>query len=383
VVAVVVVVGMRLLGLFQGLELQAFDTLMRSRPAEEPDPRLLVVTVTETDLQQHGAPLPDGVLAEAITQLQTHQPRLIGLDIFRDQPREPGHAQLRQQLRQENAIALCSIREADNPNRPGIAPPPEVNVSHQGFSDVVVDHDHILRRHLVFMQPSPEDSCQTEYALSTRLALRYLHLAQFDMKTVTRDRIQVGPIYLDRLSPNAGAYHNLDNRGFQLMLNYRAGTVAPTVGLGELLAGTVDPDLIQDRIVLLGITAPLSNSADYFLTPYSAQTQPYNAMPGVMIHAHMTSQLLAAALDGRSLIWMLPTVAEMIWIALWAALGGWVVGRSQRLAIAGAALGVAELLLAGICWLVLLHGGWLPWVPAGIALSLGAGGNIGYRRLRG
>lgn len=51
--------GVRSQGLLQTWELQAFDTLMRSlsvasavsRPQEKPDPRILVVTVTETDVR--------------------------------------------------------------------------------------------------------------------------------------------------------------------------------------------------------------------------------------------------------------------------------------------------------------------------------------------
>lgn len=380
--ATVLVVGVRWLGLLQGVELQALDTLMRSRPAESPDPRLLVVTVTETDLQQYGAPLPDGVLAEAMAALQTDQPRLIGINIFRERPREPGHAQLQTQLQRDNAIAVCSVSETHNPNRPGLAPPPPVPLDNQGFSDVVIDDDYVLRRHLLFMQPGPQDVCQTEYSFSARLALRYLYLEGMDVERVTRDRLQVGAARLDRLTSHAGAYHNLDNRGFQLLLNYRAGAVAPTVGLAEVLAGTVDSALIRDRIVVIGIIAPLSRSGDAFLTPYSAQTQPYTTLSGVFLQAHMISQLLAAALDGRSLLWVWPTALEILWIALWAIVGGVVVGRWRHWWINGVAIALSAIALSGLCWLVLLQGGWLPWLPAGLALLLTVGGTLGYQRLR-
>ncbi|MDB9496830.1 CHASE2 domain-containing protein [Spirulina major CS-329] len=379
-VATALVVGLRLLGALQGMELQAFDTLMRSRPAEAPDPRLLVITATETDLQQYGAPLPDGVIAEAIAALQPHNPRLIGLNLFRDRPRQPGTDQLRAQLQAENAIVLCSVSEASNPNKPGIAPPPNVPTTEQGFSDLIVDPDRVLRRHLLFIQPETEDACQTEYAFSTRLALRYLHLDNVDIKNITPNQHQVGPAILNRLSNHAGAYHHLDNRGFQLMLNYRAGEAAPMVKLTDLLAGKVDPDLIEDRIILFGIVAPLSNSAPYFLTPYSAKTHPYQEMPGIMLQAHMTSQLLAAALDGRSLIWVLPEFVEILWIALWAAIGGFGVGRLSHKQAApwvwGVDVAASGLLLSGLCWLALLQGGWLPWAPAGMALAIGAGSKL-------
>ncbi len=380
-VATMVVVGLRGLGGVQGLELQAFDTLLRSRPAESLDSRILVVTATETDLQRYGVPLPDGILAAAIAALQPHQPRLIGLNIFREQPRAPGQTQLQQQLQEDNVIAVCSVSEANNPNRPGLAPPPSVSPENLGFSDVILDFDRVLRRQLVFMQPSPQDVCQTEYSFSARLALRYLQQEGVEITPISRDRLQLGAAHLDRLTPSTGAYHNLDHRGFQLLLNYRAGAVAATVGLAEVLAGTVSPDLIRDRIVLIGITSPLSQSSVNLLTPYSAQTQPYTELPGVMINAHAISQLLAAALDGRSLIWVWPEVLELLWIAAWAMVGGGGVVRSRRLWVKGVVIGAAGVILSGLCWLVLLQGGWLPWLPAGLAIALSAGGSLASQKL--
>lgn len=44
------VLGVRSLGMMQNLELSVFDTMMRTRPDESPDPRLLVITVTEADI---------------------------------------------------------------------------------------------------------------------------------------------------------------------------------------------------------------------------------------------------------------------------------------------------------------------------------------------
>src|SRR5919202_1536064 len=62
--------GVRQLGWLQPLELAAFDLMVRLRPDEGPDPRLLVVTITEQDikaLKQY--PIPDGVLAKVLAEL--------------------------------------------------------------------------------------------------------------------------------------------------------------------------------------------------------------------------------------------------------------------------------------------------------------------------
>jgi CHASE2 domain-containing sensor protein len=73
------------------MELQAFDHLMQRRPAEVPDSRLLVVTVTEADIQaQKNEPrrgsVSDRSLSQLLEKLESYQPRAIGLDIYRDFP---------------------------------------------------------------------------------------------------------------------------------------------------------------------------------------------------------------------------------------------------------------------------------------------------------
>ncbi|NES23862.1 MAG: CHASE2 domain-containing protein [Symploca sp. SIO3E6] len=114
------VVVVRELGMLQRWELQAYDQLMRLRPDEGLDSRLLVVEATEEDVNRYGFPLADAILAQVLEKLELHQPRVIGLDIFREQPREPGHAILVSRLQQnDRLIALCSVSEADNPNKPG------------------------------------------------------------------------------------------------------------------------------------------------------------------------------------------------------------------------------------------------------------------------
>ncbi|MEQ8959381.1 MAG: CHASE2 domain-containing protein, partial [Coleofasciculus sp. C2-GNP5-27] len=116
------------------------------------------------DVNRYGYPLPDGILADVIEKLEENQPRVLGLDIFRDRPVKTGHAALMRQFQQnQRLIGLCSVREANNPNKPTIAPPPGLSPDRLGYSDLVVDPDGIIRRHLMFMQPSLNDACATNY----------------------------------------------------------------------------------------------------------------------------------------------------------------------------------------------------------------------------
>jgi adenylate cyclase len=69
---------------------------------------------------------------------------------------------------------------------------------------------------------------------------------------------------------------------------YRAGSPFPYLSAARVLAGKAPLEQLENRIVLLGSTAP--GLADLRVTPFS------NAFPGVEIHAH----LIAGMLDGTT-----------------------------------------------------------------------------------
>jgi CHASE2 domain-containing sensor protein len=91
-------------------------------------------------------------------------------------------------------------------------------------------------------------------------------------------------------------------------------------------------------------------------------------MPGLFIQAHSLSQILSAIEDDRPLLWWWSEWEEIIWIALWAGIGtttAWFVRQPHYLSIAI----VGELsLLWGICFILLVQGGWVPLVPTALAL---------------
>jgi len=69
---------------------------------------------------------------------------------------------------------------------------------------------------------------------------------------------------------------------------YHAGSPFPYISAAQVLAGKVAPAQLENRIVLVGSTAP--GLTDLRVTPFS------NAFPGVEIHAH----LIAGMLDGTT-----------------------------------------------------------------------------------
>ena len=105
------------------------------------------------------------------------------------------------------------------------------------------------------------------------------------------------------------------------MLDFQgAGSLPPSFSLTALLSGQVDSGAIQDKIVLIGVTA--ESVPDLFHTPYSSGFQSGRMIPGVALHAQIVSQLLGAGLDKRSLILTASETQETLWILLWGVLGG-------------------------------------------------------------
>jgi CHASE2 domain/CHAT domain len=171
------IIAMRSLGILQSSELMSFDHLMRSRPYEAQDQRILVVGVTEADVraqppkERGGASLSDKSLALVVGKLEQFKPRAIGLDIYRENPISADYADLAKTMeKSDRFFAICKTSE-ENKN-PGVPAPPEVPVQRQGFSDVLADPDGAIRRQLLAMAPALP--CLTDKSFSFRLASRYL-----------------------------------------------------------------------------------------------------------------------------------------------------------------------------------------------------------------
>lgn len=307
------------------------------------------------------------------------QPRLIGLDIYRDFPVRADQPELISALENtDNLLVVCKGSNATR-NDEGIQPPPEVESDRVGFSDFETDPDGVIRRHLFSMTQEPASPCQSSYSLSGLIALSYLSQEGIELQLLDDDTLQLGPATLTRLGPQDGGYQTIDAGGYQLLLNYRNVSrpegIAERVTLGELLAGDVSETAARDRIVLIGTTA--GSFRDSWTTPYSRSQATAEKTYGVFMQAHMISHLLSAALDGRPTIKTLPTWVEWSGILLATTAGSLIVLQLTRYArrrgdnAAGKrllALLVTEVGLLGLCWGLFVGAGyWMPVVPSVIA----------------
>ncbi|MCG9891022.1 MAG: CHASE2 domain-containing protein [Thermosynechococcaceae cyanobacterium MS004] len=358
--------GVRWCGGFQGLEWTLLDQFFRGRSPAATDPRIAIVTIDETDIRQVGQwPIPDQVLAEAISTIKAQQPQAIGLDLYRDLPVAPGHqAFVRVAQTTPNLFGVEKLVEN------AIAAPPILKQQNQvGFADQVVDADGRVRRALLTLSLGQNDLHQS---LGSLMALHYLSAKNIAVEQGTDSQIRLGKTLIRRFEGNDGGYVRADSGGYQILLNYH-GTERhfATVPLRDVLAQKLPPDSLRDRLVFIGTTAESLN--DFFLTPFGQGLwgAPVR-VSGVAIHANIASNLLSAALDGRSPLRVWPKPLEGLWILVWAGTGA-AIGlyfRSPLSAAAVAVLGSGSLF--SLCYAAFLLSWWLPCVPAWVALAGGA-----------
>jgi adenylate cyclase len=353
----------RELGVFEPTELLAYDMLVRLRAATSSvgEAPVVIVGADETDLNRWGWPLPDGRLAEVIERLAALEPRAVGIDLFRDQPRPPGQEELRQALlRHQNVILAFRFDSGDA----AMIPPPEAlrGSDRTGFADVLVDRDGIVRRGLLFL-----DDGATSYAsLPLRLVLEYLRPEGIDLAASpeTPEHLRLGRTSLPPFEANDGGYVRADDRGYQILLDYRHGDrPLRQVTLSQLLDGAVPLNAVRGKIVILGVNA--ESVKDFFYTPFSRRVGENWLTYGDQLHGLIAAQLLRHALHDLPPTRPPPALWAALWILAWSAAGG-ALGytlRSPSTLAAGLGGGVLVLGLgAGAAFAASL---WLPVISAG------------------
>lgn len=359
---------LRFLGGLEGWELKSYDQLIRFRlrePKKQVD-RITIIKITEADIKMIGHwPPSDAILTKVINILDQYNPSAIGLDIYRDFPVTPGYREWQTLLKKnKRLVAVCKLPDDQNL---GVAAPPDINAKQVGFSDVVVDAGGIVRRALIFAKVSGDSLCQSSLSFSFQLANLYLEQRQIK-PIVNRDNLlSIEKTIYFPLTPNAGGYQQVDNRGYQLLLDYTYDTVpANSLSLNDILSHRFDPKQIQDRIVLIGITAPSVD--DTFYTPFSANQHKNQTMPGVLIHANLIEQLIATASGEKSLLWYWSDIQESLWIILWAMIAGGVSLFPRHPLYYLLGQGILVTLVSGSCIIVFAYGGWIPYIPTVLAI---------------
>ncbi len=365
-----VVMGIRSAGYLESLELSAYDGYIRLQPKSDASAaRIVLIGITEADIRrQEEWPLSDAILAQALSQLAQHQPRAIGLDLYRDVAVRQGRDALNAVLASyPNMVAITKLGIGETPDVP---PPPVLKGSEQvGFNDMVVDAGGIMRRGFLFLDQGEE----TYYALALRLAMLYLEAENIwpEPDPVEPDYLRLGRTTLTRLGPNDGAYVNADVGGYQFLLDFRdVPNGFPLFSLSELLDGKIPEAAIRDKVVILGTTA--ESVKDFFYTPYSRGLNVDQQMSGIALHASIVSQLLRAGLNEASGLRTVSVPTVWGWTLLWSVLGGFC-GYALRSPWRFGLLVLAGLVgLGSLSYLWFVQGVWVAVVPPALVWFISA-----------
>jgi len=371
------IVGIRQAGWLESLELYAYDWHIRLRADIGPDPRLLIIGITEKDIQKYKKfPLPDEKYTQVLQQILQFEPAVVGLDVYRDFPQGKGNKKFLKLL-QENEKIVVIQRLSEDGSTAEIPPPSGVPKNRVGFNDFALDRDGVIRRNLIHVGHMG----QTHSSLSWVLARHYLQHKGIYPQAVNGNayHIRLGKAVLKQLTRTSGNYQQADAEGYQILLNYRpTKKIAEQVSFSKVLEGQIKPEQVKNRIVLIGTVA--ESARDIFVTPFSRERTISFYMPGVEVHAAQVSELISVATGDAAttnanaanprLFEFWDESVEILWIVMWGILGGglaWFLRHPLRLLIALSSALILLFLAYGSAFNAML---WVPFASPLLALIL-------------
>lgn len=368
VLVTLLVLIIRSLSMLEGSEFNVLDQFFRMRGDEPLDSRIVIVGIDENDINQSSRwPISDQQLVEALAKIQEMKPRAIGLDLYRDIPVPPGTLRLEKFLQtNENIIGIEQLADQSGGL---VAPPPVLEKAKRvGFNNIILDSDQRVRRSFLYWKLDRGGFVRESFSL--KLAKIYLSKENIYKQPSPRQvsDLKLGRGIFRQFQSNDGPYIRADAGAYQVMVNFRGPNRRfQTLTLQDLMWGDISAQILRDKIVLVGTTA--TSLKDFAATPYTQQLDGATSLTsGVELQAQFTSQILGAALDGRSLLQVWSEPLEVAWIALWATIGVFACMKfrgPKRSLLLVLILGV---FVVGIGYAAFLAGWLIPVVAALVAL---------------
>jgi CHASE2 domain-containing sensor protein len=325
-----VILPLRQVGFLQPLEWVALDTVMRLRPTEAADPDIIILGIGEKDLnylrerkETVSDSISDQALAKTLEKVSAAQPTAIGVDILRDQPTENStagrvHFQELQKTfqRHGNIVGIYKDQEPDP-----IDPIPDVSPEQLGFADSISDLDGRDRRTLLV-----KDGL---YSLSFQLSKLHLEKQGITFNEANSQRISIsnGQIIKSLQAP-ASIYpsEKSSHDELQMMINYHNNRKAfQIISLRDFLERDQEYNTtLKNKVVIIGYTSPALKDYSYTNAISVRETDPVHVpsiIYGVEYHGHITSQLIAYALNKRPAIIPLSADWDIYWLLCWNVMG--------------------------------------------------------------
>ena len=313
-----------------------YDRLSRLSPLPV-DPRILLVTIDDRSLEALGRwPWPRSVHAELLERLSAAQPRGVLFDVIFSEPEAAGSGdeRLAQALCRAGNVVLPLLREGVPRFATALAEIEPIEPLRRcaravGHINVEADNDGVVRG--VYLREGP-----------VRQPREQLAWLAYQMALPVAER-----------PPMPGTADISEQHGWQrqsaILVPFIAGGF-PSVPYISVLRGEVPAELLRDRLILVGATAP--GLGDRYVTPVSEQA---GTTAGVEIQANLLNGLL----QQRSIVALAPLSGMLLSVLAVALLLGGLLVRA-RYALWLTLGSMAAVLLAA--WGLLRFGLW--WSPA-------------------
>ncbi|WP_426167528.1 CHASE2 domain-containing protein [Sandarakinorhabdus sp. DWP1-3-1] len=338
----ILVTGLILAGGLRRFDHLLYDLVITARPRPPPD-AIVIIGIDEASLARIGPwPWPRRIHADAIARLAAARPRAIGYDVLFTEagPDDAGldDARLDDALRASPVPVVLPLQFMV-PGRDGRAHddvPPVVgrgagSAARVGQSTIVPDEDGVVRTLAMAVDGT------------TRWPQVAALLAGADVPVPFRARPATAPL------------RRVDER----LVGFRGPPGSfRTLSFAALLDGEIPPELLRDRIVMIGATA--AGLGDQFSTPTAGRS-------GVMAGVEIEASLVADLLEGRRL----RRAGDGAAIALALAVLGLGMAGLLRLRPAAAAIAGAVLVAVVVLGTALLFAATGLWVaPAGALVGV-------------
>ena len=318
----------------------AYDFTLRVSGQIEPSSPAHIVAIDEESLDRFGAwPWPRDVLARLIDRIAEVEPRVIGIDLVLEDPRdELGDFLLARSVKGAGRVVLAT-RVDDSTGDPRWQQPfpalagPDVRLGHVHADP---DLDGVIRR----IVSAKEAGGEVYSALAVEVLRASGDLPEgFEHQVGSSVRIVPEPILI-RFSGDRQTF--------------------PHVPAWEVLEGRSSASALTGGIVLVGSTA--EGLGDDWMTPFSAAGR---RMSGIEVHANLLETIFS-----ERRIQVVPDVLVFFALALLVAGLWWMDERYEGRRFYAAALAVVPLTL-GLSWLLMsAFTLWLPFPTFLVALVL-------------
>ncbi|MGK7946068.1 MAG: CHASE2 domain-containing protein [Microcystaceae cyanobacterium] len=287
-------------GLFQSMELNLYDHYWQRSPIEARDPNIVIVGIDETDLNEVNWPITNEDLVNLILKIESQNPAVVGLDIFRDLGVS---GKLKQIFEESEKLVGVGMHN-------GVAFPKTLKARDRVGTVGVIREPNFgeLRRIYLYSLADGSKDGQIPY-LSLKLVWEYLkEQGELDIRAdEATNYLKVNGKVIFRTEGKSGGYSLDGFAGYPYLVRWRKGNYQPEqredrfkiLTFRETM--TAPDDTFTDKIVIIGYRA--RSIKDQFITPLGWRY-------GVDIVAQTTSDLLSHIQDHRPIWRFIPEGVE-------------------------------------------------------------------------